>query len=96
MEAAAALAALTPLLHWCRSLRSQLLEETGRSRSGPGLEAAAALAALTRVAMALLQLLQPLEEGEEEEEGMQHGGDAGGGSGGDDYLTLKDGEARIP
>ena len=46
--------------------------------------------------MALLQLLQPLEEGEEEEEGMQHGGDAGGGGGGDDYLTLKDGEARIP
>ena len=73
-------------------LRAQLLEETGRSRSGPGLEAAAALAALTRVAMALLQLVQPMEE---EGEGVQCGDDARGG-GVDDYLTLKEGEACNP
>ena len=68
-----------------RSLRSRLLNETGRQRAtGAGLQSAAALAALTRVAMGLLQLVQPMEEEEEEE-------DCGGGDK-DDFLALKDGE----
>ncbi|GAX76911.1 hypothetical protein CEUSTIGMA_g4357.t1 [Chlamydomonas eustigma] len=43
-----------------RSLHMRLLQETGR-KSTKGLVAAAALTALTRVAMALLQLVEPME-----------------------------------